>query len=192
MNEGRMTLGTTLRCYGAVGAVLACGTALVQSAEPPATNAPANQMLLNDNFGKLVAVPTNALPPKLLPPSGLSITNQVPSPAPGTPVPGPVQEREQDQRTGRDTLLFFPPFSPQLAPYLESVDQFGNTASKPGALFPSTPFADMAQRAKYWASKVGLRPPRVRRLALLRTTLQVHGRICSRRPRVDFSRPSEA
>jgi len=152
-----MRAGAILRFRGVVGAVVICGTAVVRPAEPDSTNAPGNKVLLNDNFGKLVAVPTNAVPPKLLPPPGISVTNQVPSPAPGTPVPVPVQEREQDQRAGRDTLQFLPPFSPQLAPYLGSVDQFGNTALKPGALFSSTPFDALPQRAKYWASEIGLR-----------------------------------
>jgi len=152
-----MRPGATLRFCGVVGAVLACSTVVVRPAEPAGTNAPGNKVLLNDNLGKVVAVPTNAVPAQLLPPPGISVTNQVPSPAPGTPIPGPVQEREQDQRTGKDTLQFFPPFSPQLAPYLGSVDQFGNTALKPGALITSTPADALPQRVKYWASEVGLR-----------------------------------
>ena len=152
-----MRPGATLRFYGAVGAVLAFGTAFVRSAEPAATNAPGDQMLMTDDFGKLVVVPTNAVSSQFRPPSGISITNQVPSPTPGTPIPGPVQEREQNQRAGRDQLQFFPPFAPRLAPYLASVDQFGNTALKPGALFPWAPNDVLPQRAKYWASEVGLR-----------------------------------
>jgi porin len=152
-----MKPGATLRFYGAVGAVLACGTALVRPAEPAATNGPGNQVLLNDDFGQLVVAPTNAVSSQLLPPSGISITNQIPSPNPGTPIPGPVQERERNQRAGRDQFQFFPPFSPQLASYLASVDQFGNTALKPGALIPRAPNDIFPQRAKYWASEVGLR-----------------------------------
>jgi hypothetical protein len=117
-----------LRFSGAVAAVLACGTVCVRPAEPAATNAPENQVLLNDNFDKVVAIPTNAVPPKLLPPRGISITNQIPSPIRGPLIPGPVQEREQNQRAGRDRLQFFPPFSPPLASCLATVDQFGNTA----------------------------------------------------------------
>jgi hypothetical protein len=37
------------------------------------------------------------------------------------------------------------------------VDQFGNTALKPGALFPWVPNDVLPQRVKYWASEVGLR-----------------------------------
>ncbi len=37
------------------------------------------------------------------------------------------------------------------------MDQFGNTALKPGALFPWAPNDVLPQRAKYWASEVGLR-----------------------------------
>lgn len=152
-----MRLGATLRLYGAVGAVLACGTTVVRPGEPAATNAPGGQMLITDDSGRLVAVPTNAVSRKFHPPSGLGITNQVPSPTPGVPTPGPVQEREQNQRAGQDELKFFPPFAPQLAPYLASVDQFGNTALKPGALFPWAPNDVLPQRAKYWASEFGLR-----------------------------------
>ena len=110
-----MRPGATLRLYGAVGAVLVCGTALVRPAESAATNAPGDQMLMTDDFGKLVVVPTNALSSRFRPPSGISITNQGPSPTPGTPIPGPVQEREQNQRAGRDQLPFLPLFSPPLA-----------------------------------------------------------------------------
>ena len=131
-----MRPSVTLRFSGAVAVVLACGTALVRPAEPAATNAPANQVLMNDDFGKLVVVPTNKLSSQLRPPSGISITNQIPSPTPGTPIPALVQEREQNQRAGQEQLQFFPPFSPPLASYLASVDQFGNTALKPGALIP--------------------------------------------------------
>jgi hypothetical protein len=152
-----MRPGATLRFYGAVGLLLACATALVRSAEPGATNAPGDQMLMNDDFGKFVAVPTNAVSSQFRPPSGISITNQVPSPTPGTPIPGPVQEREQNQRAGREQLQFFPAFAPWLAPYLASVDQFGNTVLKPGALIPWAPNDVLPQRAKYWASEFGLR-----------------------------------
>ena len=141
----------TLRCYAAVGAVLACGTALLRPAELGATNAPGDQMLMTDDFGTLVVVPTNAMSSQFRPPSGISMTNQVPSPTPGTPIPGPVREREQNQRAGQDELRFFPPFPPPLAPYLASVDQFGNTALKPGALVPWAPNDVLPQRVKYWA-----------------------------------------
>ena len=152
-----MRPGATLLFYGAVGAALTCGTALVRPAEPAATNAPGNQVLLNDNFGQLIVVPTNAVSSQFFPSPGISITNEIPSPTPGTPIPEPVQERERDQRAGRDELQFFPPFAPRLAPYLASVDQFGNTVLKPGALIPWAPNDVLPQRAKYWASEFGLR-----------------------------------
>jgi len=110
---------------------------------------------MNDDFGQLVVVPTNAASSRFIPPSG--ITNQTPSPTPGTMIPKPIQEREHSQRAGQDELKFFPPFPPRLAPYLGSVDQFGNTALKPGALFPWAPNDVLPQSAKYWASDVGLR-----------------------------------
>ena len=149
--------GAALRHCALHGAVLALGSALVHPGEPVVTNAPADELLLTDDFGRLVAVPTNALSSQFQPPFGVSLTNQIPSPTPGTPLPGPVQEREQNQRAGREQLRFFPPFAPRLAPYLASVDQFGNTALKPGALFPWAPNDVLPQRVKYWASEVGLR-----------------------------------
>jgi len=149
--------GPTLRFCTAAGALLACGSAVVRPAESGDTNATDHQLLITDDSGRLVAVPTNAVSRKFHPPSSLSITNQVPSPTPGVPTPGPVQEREQNQRAGQDELKLFPPFAPRLAPYLASVDQFGNTALKPGALFPVAPNDVLPQRAKYWASEVGLR-----------------------------------
>ena len=75
-----MRLGATLQFYGAVGAMLACGTAIVRPAELGATNAPGDQMLMTDDFGNLVVVPTNKLSSQFRPPAGISITNQIPSP----------------------------------------------------------------------------------------------------------------
>lgn len=152
-----MSPRVALRFYAAAVAVLTAGIAFVHPAEPAATNAPDNQVLLNDSFGKLVVVPTNEVPAKFLPPARIGITNQIPSPNPGNPVSAPVQQRERNQRAGHDQLQFFPPFSPPLAPYLATVDQFGNTALKPGALLPYAPNDVLPQLAKYWASDFGLR-----------------------------------
>ena len=65
-----MRPGAGVRLYGTISVVLAFGTALLRSAEPAATNAPGDQMLMTDDFGKLVVVPTNALPSQFFPPPG--------------------------------------------------------------------------------------------------------------------------
>ena len=42
-------------------------------------------------------------------------------------------------------------------PYLGSLDEFGNTAIQPGAVFAPDPLSERAQEAKYWLSTRGLR-----------------------------------
>ena len=114
-------------------------------------------MLLTGNLGKLVTVTTNKVPPSLLPPAAVGMKGQIPSPARGKKIPDTVQQRQEDQREGRNELEFFPSFQPRLAPYLAAQDEYGNTALKPNPLISAVPLDAPVQQGKYWLSEYGLR-----------------------------------
>ena len=120
------------------------------------TNAPSPGMLMIGPLGQPVTVTTNALPPGLLPPPGMDLKSQVPTPARGGSVPQQVEQRQEESREGQEAYRFFPPYQPRLMPYLASQDESGNTAIKPGPLIPSTPLDVAAQQGKYWLSEAGL------------------------------------
>lgn len=131
--------------------------ALTNAVAEGLTNSSASGMLLISPLGQPVKVPTNAVPPGLLPPPRMGLNSQVPTPARGGSVPEPVIQRQEEAREGHDTLEFFPPYQPMIMPYLASQDELGNTAIKPGPLIPSTPLDVAAQQAKYWMSEAGFR-----------------------------------
>jgi porin len=138
-----------------LAALMATGLAAQGIAGEP-TNGPSPRMLLIGPLGEPVSVPTNALAPGLLPPPGIGLKSQVPTPARGGSVPEPVMQRQEESREGKDVLKFFPPYQPRLMPYLASQDEFGNTAIKPGPLLPASPLDVAVQQGKYWISQAGL------------------------------------
>jgi porin len=143
--------GLRIRALGAATiAVLGVGQALATSP----TNILSADFLLDDQFGRTVHVATNQVPPSLHPPSALGLEQQIPSPQRGVPVSEEVQRRISESKTGRE---WFPATPPALAPYLGSLDDFGNTAIQPGALIPIEPQSLLAQQVKYAASEIGLR-----------------------------------
>jgi porin len=121
-----------------------------------ATNAAPSGILLISPLGQPVNVSTNVLPAALLPPPGVGLKSQVPTPARGSSTPGPVLQRQAEAREGREAFRFFPPYQPKLAPYLAAQDALGNTAVKPGPLLPSSSLDTVAQQGKYWLSEAGL------------------------------------
>jgi len=140
-----------------IAIVSASLVATALAADAPATNSAAGHMLLNNGLGQLINVPTNALPANLLPPPGIGVENQIPQPTRGTKVLEPVQQRQQESRQKQSGLELFPAAQPSLMPYLNSNDELGNTAIRPGPLIATTPWDGLAQGAKYWLSQYGLR-----------------------------------
>jgi hypothetical protein len=129
MNLGRSLFGTAaVSCAG-----LVCG------AEPPGSNARPNDVLLLDYLGNAVRVPTNALPKGMLPPAAVGLEHQFPVLLEGANPPPEVRGRHAAALEGLTGFDVFPAVSPWLMPYLAGVDEFGNTAFKPGPLIPSTP-----------------------------------------------------
>jgi porin len=122
-----------------------------------AADAPPAYLLLADPLGRVVAAPTNEVPARLQPPASLGLGGQTPQFQHGTPLPREVLERIQQAGVARDKLAWFPATQVPLPRYLASNDEFGNTASKPGALVPATPLDVAVQQGKYWSSTAGLR-----------------------------------
>lgn len=118
------------------------------------TNTAPKDVLLLDKLGRLVKVPTNQVPPSLLPPSGVSVERQIPEPTKGSSEPEELVARS---RAAAAPFRFLPSVPPPLMPYLASQDEFGNTAVQPGALIRFFPFEPWVQGAKYRLSEVGLR-----------------------------------
>jgi len=127
------------------------------TADPGVSNSPTNDVLLLDNLGRIVQVPTNGLPAGILPPSHLGLKHQTPVPVEGAKLPDEVQQRLQEGREGDDQFQFVPIHQPPLAPYLASLDAFGDTALQPGALTPFVLLEELVQSGKYALSAVGLR-----------------------------------
>ena len=100
---------------------------------------------------------TNQVPQSLQPPASVGLQRQTPDPLPGASLPPEVSGRLQGAREGAPPFQFFPAVPPRLMPYLGSLDEFGNTALRPGALFNFVPLDAPVTGAKYWLSEYGLR-----------------------------------
>ena len=111
----------------------------------------AGKILLLDQFGQAVPVPTNQVARELQP---TTVSNQIP-----TPIKGATSAKEIQERVQAAPLEFrwFPAIQPRLMPYLASQDEEGNTALRPGALIAVSPLEPLFQPPKYWLSDIGLR-----------------------------------
>ncbi len=136
----------------AVAAALLLALA-VHAADQAPSNSPPGEVLLLDRMGQVVKVPTNQVPAGTLPPSTVGLKRQIPEPIKGTSQPEEIQQRGRDAAVG---FRFLPSVPPPLAPYLASQNQFGNTAARPGPLFPTYPLEPYVQGPKYWLSEYGL------------------------------------
>jgi carbohydrate-selective porin OprB len=126
--------------------VLAAGT--------DTSNSPPGDMLLLDEMGRVVSVPTNGVPLALRPAADIGVEHQIPGPATGTSLPQAIQQRVQAGAVG---FRFFPATPPPLMPYLASQDDYGNTAIRPGPLFFFVPLEGPVQGGKYRLSEYGFR-----------------------------------
>src|SRR5271170_6556893 len=119
------------------------------------TNAPpSGDLLLLDEMGRVVAVPTNEVPSGFQPPAGIGVKRQIPTPVTGASLPMEILRRLRASTNG---FQFFPATPPVLMPYLGSVDEYGNTAIRPGALLNLVPLEGPVQNGKYWLSEFGFR-----------------------------------
>lgn len=132
------------------------GAAASAVAELP-THSPPGHLLLRNNLGNAVRVSTNEVHSSLHPPATTGLERQIPMPATGAPLSEDVRQRIAASKAGPESRPWFPDTPPVLAPYLGSLDEFGNTAVQPGSVFPADPFSRWAQAGKYWLSDLGLR-----------------------------------
>ena len=112
-------------------------------------------LLLLNNLGDTVIVPTNAIPPSLLPPPEVGLGRQSPNPVPGISLSPEVLQRLEQGRAKE--FEFFPAVPPHLMPYLASEDEFGNTIIRPGPLINVVPLEPPVQGLKYWLAEYGFR-----------------------------------
>ena len=129
-------------------------TAVTVAAAPDTSDSASGDLLLLDNLGRVVQVPTNAVPASLQPPVGIGVQPQLPNPTAGASMPEEILRRAH---AGTNGFQFFPATPPRLMPYLASQDDFGNTAIRPGGLFYFTPLEGPVQGAKYRLSEYGFR-----------------------------------
>ncbi len=114
-------------------------------------------LLLTDRLGRPLAVSTNHAHPWLHPLARFSSDRQLPPAAKGAVQSEPVRRRIAGSKSTAETLDWFPATPPVLAPYLANLDEYGNTAAQPGALFSTDPLTRAAQAGKYWLSGLGFR-----------------------------------
>ncbi len=136
----------------AIAAVLLLALTVHAADQAPSNSAP-GEVLLLDRLGQVVKVPTNQVPAGTLPPPTVGLERQMPEPIQGTSQPEEIQQRGREAAVG---FRFLPAVPPPLAPYLASQNHFGNTAARPGPLFPSYPLEPYLQAPKYWLSEYGL------------------------------------
>ena len=72
-------------------------------------------------------------------------------------MPEAVVRRIAESKKHQADWQWFPATPPTLMPYLANMDEFGNTAIQPGAVFSDDPLSRYPQSAKYRLSSQGLR-----------------------------------
>jgi len=121
------------------------------------TNSPPHHFLLIDRHGNPIHVTTNKVDSALHPPAAVGLKQQIPTAPRGAPLAEEVRRRILDSKAGQEGLQWFPSTPPVLTPYLGNLDEYGNTAIQPGAVFSTDPLSQGCQAGKYWLSGVGLR-----------------------------------
>lgn len=146
-----MTGRISIACWYAFSA------AAVFAVDPITSNSRANNILLLDDLGRVVLVGTNTLPGGVLPPAPLGLKYQTPDPIEGMKLPEEIRRRMREGRAGEQQFQWFPSHHPPLGSYLASLDAYGDTALRPGALTPFVPLETLVQGGKYALSAYGLR-----------------------------------
>src|SRR5271169_6139648 len=129
----------------------------VRAADPSPADSQSGKMLMIDDLGRAVQVPTNEVPQSLQPPADIGLKRQTPNPIEGANLPEDIVDRMRESREGVEGFQFFPPYQPALMPYLASFDERGNSALRPGALTSYVPLDVPVQGGKFLLSAYGLR-----------------------------------
>lgn len=112
--------------------------------------------ILTDRYGDSIFVENEDVLPALL---QLSPKEQIPMPVAGRLLHPKVQERMTQaylaQQENNSSCQWFPSHQPPMGAVIGGIDEFGNTANQPGALFKSAPVSNVNQSFKKWASTGG-------------------------------------
>ena len=141
----------------AIASVVTALAGIASAADPAVSNAPPHGILLTDSLGHTVYLDTNLVARPMRPLSAKGLAHQFSGALEGAKAPVEALTRLVESRAGQVGWQFFPAVPPRLPSYLSSVDDYGNTAIRPGALITYDPFDVLPQGAKYWASEYGLR-----------------------------------
>jgi porin len=162
-------LGANLILALTTAVALASGTesSSNSAAAQPPTNAQPSHFLLRDSLGHVIRVSTNDVQPSLHPPATTGLERQIPPSVKGAPQSQHVRQRIAESKLGQESLQWLPATPPLLAPYLGNLDELGNTAIQPGALFTAEPLSQAAQAGKYWLSGFGFRESFVQSLTFV-------------------------
>src|SRR5262245_18504861 len=117
-----MTISWQQKLVSRTSAGILLGGALFSVTVSAQPNVP--KALLLDEFGRVVAVPTNQLPSGLQP-QDTNWSKQLPTPVKGASMAPDSLERLETQPR---KFEWFPATQPRLMPYLASQDELGNTA----------------------------------------------------------------
>jgi hypothetical protein len=139
--------------YALITAVLTVWASAARAADPAATNAPATGLLLIDSLGHTVHLDTNQVARPMQPLATTLLPHQFSGALEGVKAPVEALTRLVEARVSQLGLQLFPAVPPRLPSYLSGVDDYGNTAIRPGALITYDPFDVLPQYANYWASE---------------------------------------
>ena len=121
------------------------------------TNAPADHFILTDGIGDVHIVSTNEVDRSLHPSAPQAFEEQLPATPKGVPMADEILQRIFKSKSHLEGLQWFSATPPVLAPYLANLDEEGNTAIQPGAVFPGDPLSQYPQAMKYSLSEIGFR-----------------------------------
>jgi len=121
---------------------------------PLSAQTDSDDRLFVDSLGRTVHVSRDDVDSSLHPPATTDLRLQIPTAPKGTSQSDEVRQRILESKTGRE---WFPPTPPVLMPYLANLDEYGNTALQPGAVFSTDPISQVVQAGKNALSEGGLR-----------------------------------
>lgn len=111
-----------------------------------------------DALGRAVSAALSEVPKGLRPASARGLKYQTPNTQRGVRVPGKTLGKlESIWKTLPPGFEWFPSAPPRQQPYLYNLNEQGNTAASPGALFTIAGLEPSVQQAKYGLSGYGLR-----------------------------------
>jgi hypothetical protein len=138
-------LRVRLRAFAAALLLICMIVPMKASASEPENTLASRHFLLNDALGGEVKLDPGDVPTSLQPPSEVGLGTQIPTPIRGAPLHHDVLGRILELNATLGAWQWFPATPPVLMPYLGSLDEFGNTAIQPGAVFATDPLSERAQ-----------------------------------------------